>query len=96
MLDNGEGNAEVVDWEREVQGIDDLGSELQSWQEKLGSSSVRHRSWFPGSNEKDIGFGIDAVGDDKREDEDAEAHHQGDKLQEGVGREGERCSQNSV
>ena len=64
-------------------GTDDLGSELQSWREKLGSSSVRHRSWFPGSDEKDIGFGIDAVGDDEREDEDAEAHYQGDKLQEG-------------
>lgn len=32
-----------------------------------------------------ISFGIDAVGDDEREDQDAEANYQGDKLQEAVG-----------
>ncbi|MCP6646428.1 hypothetical protein NL493_30225, partial [Klebsiella pneumoniae] len=58
----------------------DLGSEVQSWQEELESSSVRHGSWLSRSNKKDISFGIDAVSDDEREDEDAEAHDQGDKL----------------
>lgn len=51
-------------------------------------SLERNSTWLPGSNEKDIGLGIDAVGDDEREDEDAEAHCQGDELQ---GKE--RCSQ---
>lgn len=43
-------------------------------------SLERHSTWLPGSNEKDIGLGIDAVGDDEREDEDGEAHCQGDEL----------------
>jgi hypothetical protein len=59
----------------------------------MESSSVRHSSWLSGSDEKDISFGVDAVGNDEREDQDAEAHHQGDKLREGR-REGLRthCS----
>lgn len=58
----------------------------QSWQ-KLGFSSERHRTRLPGSNEEDISFGIDAVGDDERADQDAKAHGQGDELQ------GRQCAQ---
>lgn len=54
--------------------------EVQSWRDTLGSSLVRHRSWLAGSNEEDVGLGIDAVGDDEREGEDAEAYHQGEEL----------------
>lgn len=67
-------------------GTSDPGPQWGSWQEKLGSSSVRHSSWLPGGNEKDVSLGVDAVGDDEREDEDAEAHHQGDELR-GAGKD---------
>lgn len=41
----------------------------------MGFFLVRNRFWFSGSNEKDIGFGIDVVGDDEREDKDVEVYY---------------------
>lgn len=64
-----------------------LGRKVQSWQGELESSSVRHSSWLSGSNEKDIGLGVDTVSDDEREDEDAEAHDQCDELKFFAGNE---------
>lgn len=64
-----------------------LGRKVQSWQGELESSSVRHSSWLSGSDEKDIGLGVDTVSDDEREDEDAEAHDQRDELKFFAGNE---------